>query len=158
MTTYYTTLPSPFGTVCIVGTVAGLTQVDFQLGDRPVQPQQDWQQDDRPLHEARRQLQEYFQARRRAFTVPLAPAGTPFQQRVWRALQQIPYGTTCTYHDLAQHLGKPGAARAVGHANGRNPIAIMIPCHRLIGRDGTLRGYASGLELKQRLLEHEKAR
>ena len=81
--------------------------------------------------------------------------GTPFQQRVWQELQRIPFGTTLTYRELAQRLGMPQAARAVGHANGRNPLAIVIPCHRLIGSDGQLRGYAGGIALKQRLLQHE---
>jgi methylated-DNA-[protein]-cysteine S-methyltransferase len=85
----------------------------------------------------------------------VAPAGTPFQQHVWHALQGIPFGTTLTYRELAQRLGMPGAARAVGHANGRNPIAIVIPCHRLIASDGQLRGYAGGIALKRRLLQHE---
>jgi methylated-DNA-[protein]-cysteine S-methyltransferase len=85
----------------------------------------------------------------------LAPDGTPFQQRVWQEIQRIPCGTTLTYRELARRLGRPGAARAVGHANGRNPIAIVIPCHRLIGSDGQLRGYAGGIALKQRLLQHE---
>jgi methylated-DNA-[protein]-cysteine S-methyltransferase len=90
--------------------------------------------------------------------LPLAPPGTPFQQRVWQELQRIPFGTTLTYRELAKYLGMPQAARAVGHANGRNPLAIVIPCHRLIGSNGQLRGYASGITLKQRLLQHEGVR
>jgi methylated-DNA-[protein]-cysteine S-methyltransferase len=107
------------------------------------------------LRHAIHQLQEYFQGQRQAFSLPLAPPGTPFQQRVWQELQRIPFGTTLTYRELAQRLGMPQAARAVGHANGRNPLAIVIPCHRLIGSDGQLRGYAGGIALKQRLLQHE---
>jgi methylated-DNA-[protein]-cysteine S-methyltransferase len=101
------------------------------------------------------QLQEYFQGLRQHFTVPLAPLGTPFQQHVWEELQHIPYGTTITYQELARRVGNPNAARAVGHANGRNPIAIIIPCHRVVGQNGHLRGYAGGLAMKQRLLQHE---
>jgi len=133
-------------------------RVDFQGGDRPVQPGHTWQEDTGLLDSAKHQLQEYFQGQRQSFTLPLAPPGTPFQQRVWQELQRIPFGTTLTYRELAQCLGMPQAARAVGHANGRNPLAIVIPCHRLIGSDGHLRGYAGGITLKQRLLQHEGVR
>jgi methylated-DNA-[protein]-cysteine S-methyltransferase len=155
---WYTTMASPFGPVCLVGTDTGLIRVDFQHGDRPVQPAPTWQQDTGQLDLAQQQLQEYFQGQRRAFTLPLAPPGTSFQQRVWQELQRLPFGTTLTYQALAQRLGMPRAARAVGHANGRNPLAIVIPCHRLIGSDGQLRGYAGGIALKQRLLQHEGVR
>ncbi|ETW98343.1 MAG: hypothetical protein ETSY1_19165 [Candidatus Entotheonella factor] len=150
-------IESPLGPICLMGTDQGLTRVDFQHGERPV---------DRPLSgrtppgyfdQAMQQLREYFEGARQAFDLPLAPPGTAFQQQVWQALQQIPYGRTTTYQDLAAHLGKPTASRAVGSANGRNPIAIIIPCHRVIGRDGRLRGYAGGLHLKQQLLQHEGA-
>jgi methylated-DNA-[protein]-cysteine S-methyltransferase len=141
-----------------VGTEQGLRRVDFQSGDRPVQLAHTWQEDTGVLDSAKHQLQEYFQGQRQSFTLPLAPPGTPFQQRVWQELQRIPFGTTLTYRELAQCLGMPQAARAVGHANGRNPLAIVIPCHRLIGSDGQLRGYASGITLKQRLLQHEGVR
>lgn len=153
--TWYVTMDSPFGAVCLVGTEAGLTRVDFQRGDRPVRLDPTWQGNTGVLDSAKRQLQEYFQGQRRQFKLPLAPDGTPFQQRVWQEIQRIPFGTTLTYRELARRLGMPGAARAVGHANGRNPLAIVIPCHRLIGSDGQLRGYAGGIALKQRLLQHE---
>ena len=152
---WYTTTDSPFGPLCLVGTEQGLMRVDFQHGDRPVQPDSAWQEHTGQLEVAIHQLHEYFQGQRRQFSLPLAPAGTPFQQHVWHALQDIPFGTTLTYRELARRLGMPGAARAVGHANSRNPIAIVIPCHRLIGSDGQLRGYAGGISLKQRLLQHE---
>jgi methylated-DNA-[protein]-cysteine S-methyltransferase len=152
---WYTILDSPFGPVCIAGAETGLMRVDFQHGDRPVRPAATWQEDSGHLETAVHQLREYFQGQRQSFTLPLAPAGTPFQQRVWQELQRIPFGTTLTYRELAERLGMPQAARAVGHANGRNPLAIVIPCHRLIGSDGRLRGYASGIALKQRLLQHE---
>ena len=148
-------MDSPFGPVCLVGTESGLIRVDFQGGDRPVQLVPAWQEDTSLLDGAQRQLREYFQGQRQSFTLPLAPPGTPFQQRVWQELQHIPYGTTLTYRELAQRLGMPQAARAVGQANGRNPLAIVIPCHRLIGSDGHLRGYAGGVAIKQRLLQHE---
>ena len=153
----YTVMNSPFGPVCLAGTTTGLIRLDFQHGDRPVRPDAGWQEDRGLLEPAVSQLQEYFQGQRQSFTLPLAPPGTPFQQRVWQELQRIPFGTTLTYRELAQRLGRPQAARAVGHANGHNLLAIVIPCHRLMGSDGQLRGYAGGIALKQRLLQHEGA-
>jgi methylated-DNA-[protein]-cysteine S-methyltransferase len=157
-TVWYTIMPSPFGPLCLATTPEGLMRVDFQQGDRPIRVAPTWQENARLLADARQQLAEYFLGQRRDFTVRLAPPGTPFQRRVWQELQRIPYGTTVTYTELAQRLGQPRAVRAVGHANGRNPIAILIPCHRVVGRDGRLRGYAAGLAFKQRLLLHEGAR
>ncbi len=104
-----------------------------------------------------RQLEEYFSGQRTAFSVPVAPAGTPFQQRVWRELTGIPYGETRSYGQLAAAIGNPSAMRAVGAANGRNPISIIVPCHRVIGSNGTLVGYGGGLERKRFLLELERA-
>ena len=109
------------------------------------------------LSEAQHQLQEYFEGRLRQFTLPVAPAGTPFQQRVWQELQKVPWGTTTTYGKIAKRIGQPTAVRAVGSANGRNPVAIVIPCHRVIGSDGSLTGYAGGLATKRRLLQLEGA-
>ncbi len=103
------------------------------------------------------QIQEYLAGKRTAFDVPLAPQGTEFQRRVWAALQNIPYGQTRTYADVAAVVGSPKATRAVGSANNRNPIAIIIPCHRVVGANGKLTGYAGGLALKQRLLDLERA-
>ena len=156
--TWYRAMDSPFGLVCLVGTEQGLICVNFQQGERPLQPEPTWQEDTGLLDRAQDQLQEYFQGQRQSFTLPLAPPGTPFQQRVWQELQRIPFGTTQTYRELAQRLGMPRAVRAVGHANGRNPLAIVIPCHRLIGSDGQLRGYAGGVAIKQGLLQHEGVR
>jgi methylated-DNA-[protein]-cysteine S-methyltransferase len=150
-------MDSPLGPICLTGTDQGLTHVDFKCGDRPVLTPPHGRDDGGILAEAIRQLQAYFDGTGQRFTVPLAPRGTPFQQRVWLALQQIPYGTTVTYQELAHQVGRPKGARAVGSANGRNPIAIIIPCHRVLGRDGRLHGYASGLSIKQRLLQHEGA-
>lgn len=104
---------------------------------------------------ALRQLAEYFAGQRRTFTLPLAPVGTPFQQQVWAALGRIPYGTTCSYRDLANSLGNLAAIRAVGTANGANRVPVIIPCHRVVGTDGSLTGFAGGLRLKRWLLEHE---
>lgn len=104
------------------------------------------------LEEGRRQLLEYLAGERQEFTLPLAPAGTPFQRAVWQALQTIPYGQTRSYGDIARQIGRPKAFRAVGMANHENPIPIFIPCHRVVGSDGSLTGYAGGLELKKALL------
>lgn len=110
------------------------------------------------LREAAAQLREYFTGARRAFTLPLAPVGTEFQQRVWKALRTIPCGETRTYKQIAEQIGRNRAYRAVGMANNRNPIAILIPCHRVIGHDGGMTGYAGGLGIKERLLDLEKKR
>ena len=108
------------------------------------------------LAEARRQLDAYFRGALRQFSVPLAPSGTPFQEAVWAALLRIPYGQTCSYRDLAAEVGRPAAIRAVGAANGRNPIPVIIPCHRVIGSDGRLVGFGGGLGTKRRLLDLER--
>ncbi len=108
------------------------------------------------LRQAVRELEEFFAGERRNFTVPLAPVGTPFQQQVWQALQTIPYGATCSYRDIACAVGRPAACRAVGMANHCNPIPIIIPCHRVVGADGRLTGYAGGLAIKSRLLQLER--
>ncbi len=153
----YCMLSTPLGLLCVAGTAQGLQRIDFQRGARPVALDPTWQEDRTGiLAEACHQLLEYCHGERHLFTLKLAPDGTPFQQRVWCALQHIPFGTTWTYQELARQLGNPAAARAVGHANGQNPLAIVIPCHRLIGRDGRLRGYASGVSFKAQLLEHER--
>ncbi|RGB69001.1 methylated-DNA--[protein]-cysteine S-methyltransferase [Provencibacterium massiliense] len=109
------------------------------------------------LQKAHGQLTEYLAGERRRFELPLAPGGTPFEQAVWAQLLKIPYGETCTYGGIAARLGRPGASRAVGMANHRNPIGIIIPCHRVIGKDGSLTGYAGGLGIKERLLILEGA-
>lgn len=109
------------------------------------------------LERTRAQLGEYFAGRRTSFDLPLAPRGTQHQEAVWKALCEIPFGETRSYGELAAHLGRPGAARAVGSANGQNPISIVIPCHRVVGADGSLTGYAGGTARKQWLLRHEQA-
>jgi methylated-DNA-[protein]-cysteine S-methyltransferase len=109
------------------------------------------------LARAGEQLNEYFAGRRQSFDLPLAARGTGFQQSVWRALTDIPYGVTRSYREIAEAVGSPRAFRAVGAANGRNPIAVIVPCHRVIGADGSLTGFGGGLERKRWLLEHERA-
>lgn len=108
------------------------------------------------ISEAVNQLQEYFKGDRKVFTVPLKPDGTDFQRKVWKALTEIPYGQTASYGEIAEKIGKSGGARAVGNANNKNPIAIMIPCHRVIGANGSLTGYAAGIDIKKKLLDLEK--
>ena len=108
------------------------------------------------LFKVKEELEEYFSGQRKEFDIPLAPQGTDFQKKVWKALQNINYGTTASYKEIAQKINNPKAVRAVGMANNQNPIAIIIPCHRVIGSNGKLVGYAGGLELKQKLLELEK--
>lgn len=117
-------------------------------------PAEEWQESPAPFDAVRRQLDEYFAGQRQGFEVPLAPAGTAFQRRVWRALLGIPFGETITYGELARRVGNPRAARAVGAANGANPIAIIIPCHRVVAANG-LGGYGGGLKVKQQLLALE---
>ncbi|MCA9968460.1 MAG: methylated-DNA--[protein]-cysteine S-methyltransferase, partial [Anaerolineales bacterium] len=121
-------------------------------------PPTDWQHNDRPLKDAVRQLKAYFAGKRTQFDLPLAPEGTDFQRRVWNALQTIPYGQTASYGTIARTIGNAAASRAVGMANGRNPIAIIIPCHRIIGSNGKLVGFGGGLPIKQTLLSLEQGR
>ncbi|MBO1679445.1 methylated-DNA--[protein]-cysteine S-methyltransferase [Bittarella massiliensis (ex Durand et al. 2017)] len=121
------------------------------------QPPEGYREGETPLlREAWEQLERYFAGELRQFSLPLAPAGTPFQQAVWRALEEIPYGETCSYGEIARRVGRPQASRAVGGANHRNPIPIVIPCHRVIGAGGTLTGYGGGLDRKGLLLDLER--
>lgn len=152
---YYCYIESPLGQLLIAGDVAGLRLISFQQGPKRRQHATDWIEADRPFCQVVRQLQDYFAGDLREFSLELAPAGTPFQQDVWRAVQEIPYGETASYGTLAQRLGKPQAARAVGAANGRNPLPIVIPCHRVIGSTGKLTGYGGGLSTKRALLDFE---
>jgi methylated-DNA-[protein]-cysteine S-methyltransferase len=127
----------------------------FLDGHRLPARDSDWVRDEQALAPLRRELEEYFAGTRREFELELAPAGTPFQLEVWRALRAIPYGETASYGEIAATVGQPGAARAVGGANNRNPIAIVVPCHRVIGASGSLTGYGGGLPRKQQLLALE---
>lgn len=147
---------SPLGPLTVVddaGALAGLYLSDQRHRPDPVTfgPR-----DDAVQPGLREQLQAYFAGELREFDVPLALVGTPFQRRVWSALREVPYGTTCTYGELAAAIGRPTAVRAVGAANGRNPVCIVVPCHRVVGSGGSLTGYAGGLERKLHLLEVER--
>jgi methylated-DNA-[protein]-cysteine S-methyltransferase len=140
----------------LAGEDEGLRFLLFGNSRRKVTPEPEWTLDRGLLKEPARQLTAYFQGRLRHFDVPVAPAGTAFQQAVWSELQNIPYGETISYGELARRLGNPKAVRAVGLANGSNPISIIIPCHRVIGSNGTLVGYGGGLSTKQALLALER--
>ncbi len=148
---------SPIGPLLLAGTTSALTHVYFQSGPRPMRAQAHWVADARPFAEVERQLREYFSGARRVFELPLAPAGTAFQLAVWQALRGIPYGRTTSYGELARGLGQVNGARAVGLANGSNPLPVIIPCHRVIGADGSLTGFGGGLHIKRALLRLEGA-
>lgn len=152
---HYAWMKSPVGDLLLVGDDSGLRQVNFGSGRRALRPHAAWHQDDAPLLEVMRQLDGYFRGDRREFDLALSPRGTDFQLKVWRALERIPYGATCSYGDIARQIDEPGAARAVGLANGQNPIPIIIPCHRVIGANGSLTGYGGGLQIKRQLLDLE---
>ncbi len=155
-TTCYAWIESPVGRLLVAGDAEGLRQVLFAEGRSEVHPRPDWVEDEAPLAESIRQLHAYFAGKLRDFDLPLAPEGTPFQRRVWQELLKIPYGETISYGELARRIGKPHASRAVGLANGANPISIVIPCHRVIGSNGHLTGYGGGLKNKQWLLALER--
>jgi methylated-DNA-[protein]-cysteine S-methyltransferase len=147
---------SPVGPLLLVGRDTGLTLVGFQAGRHPVVPDPSWGPDDHQLREAARQLAAYFEGRLRSFDLPLDLAGTPFQLGVWQELQRIPYGHTMSYGEVARLVGNPNASRAVGAAVGRNPLAIIVPCHRVVGSDGSLTGFGGGLPVKEALLALER--
>ncbi|WP_028111489.1 methylated-DNA--[protein]-cysteine S-methyltransferase [Ferrimonas kyonanensis] len=146
---------SPWGEVLAVVSDQGLVALGFQQGAQPLTIETHWQRCPQALQSVRTQFEEYAQGRRHQFDLPLDMRGTAFQQQVWQALMTIPYGETCAYSDIAERIGRPKSVRAVGAANGRNPVAVVVPCHRVIGKDGSLTGYAGGVELKLALLDHE---
>ena len=159
MNTYYTCIESPLGPLLLVSDGRSLTGL-YMEGQRhgpAIGP--GWiRRDDDPLFtEARRQLADYFAGALAKFDLPVAPSGTPFQRRVWEELRRIPYGATVSYGEIAARLGNPGAARAVGLANARNPIGVVIPCHRVCGAGGSLHGYSGGIARKEALLALEAA-
>jgi methylated-DNA-[protein]-cysteine S-methyltransferase len=163
-TTVYDTMPSPVGELTLVADDAGLTGVYFEQHRHGRRAGPGWRQAATwpgpaatVLAEARRQLDEYLAGRRDRFALPLAPRGTPFQQRVWAALLDIAPGETISYGELARRVGSPAAVRAVGGANARNPLSIVVPCHRVVGADGALTGFGGGVERKRWLLAHERA-
>jgi methylated-DNA-[protein]-cysteine S-methyltransferase len=154
-TVSYTRIDSPVGELVLAADAHGLRFVSFESSKRTAPVQPEWKEDQVPFAEAIRQLQAYFAGELREFDLRLAPEGTEFQLRVWNCLRTIPYGETISYGQLAQKIGNPQAVRAVGLANGSNPIPIIIPCHRVIGSDGSLTGFGGGLSNKKRLLALE---
>ena len=151
----YTSFESPIGELLAVGDGRALHGLYMQEGRTAMAVRSDWERADEPFGEVRAQLADYFDGRRTVFDLPLAMQGTPFQLQAWRALQDIRYGETISYGEQARRIGRPADPRGVGQANGRNPIAVIVPCHRVIGADGSLTGYGGGLERKRRLLELE---
>ncbi len=155
----YSVMQSPIGPLTIVATNGALVAVLMDGHHRSPVPESAWgERVDDALPDATLQLEEYFAGKRQAFDLPLAPSGTGFQRRVWAALAEIPYGETRSYGQIATAIGRPGASRAVGMANGRNPVSIVVPCHRVVGASGSLTGYAGGPERKQFLLDLERGK
>jgi methylated-DNA-[protein]-cysteine S-methyltransferase len=153
----YCEISTPVGRLLLAGDEEGLRRIAFQSELHSTEVAERWQRTEEPFREAIAQLEAYFTGRLRRFDLALAPEGTPFQREVWSALTVIPYGETVSYSELARQLGRPAASRAVGAANGRNPIPIIIPCHRVIGADGSLTGFGGGggRAIKRRLLDLE---
>ena len=152
---YYCYTTTAIGDLLLAGDENGLGMIGFPQGKMRRDPEPDWIFNEKPFTEARRQLHEYFSGERREFELPLQLSGTDFQVRVLEELQRIPYGETRSYGEIAKRIGRPGAMRAVGAANGRNPIPIVIPCHRVIGSTGDLTGFGGGLDTKEALLRLE---
>ena len=154
---YYDTYRSPQGGMLLLANEEGLVGVFFDRQKHHPEKKADWKKnpDHKLLRQAKRELSEYFTGQRTRFDVALAPEGTPFQRAVWKAISTVGFGETISYSELARRAGHPGSARAAGAATGRNPIGIIVPCHRIMGSDGSLTGYAGGLERKRALLALE---
>lgn len=152
---WFDAFDTKIGVLTVAMDATGIRHILFPRNKYDAPDRDSWKRDANALREPREQLLAYFDGTRTAFDLPLAPAGTPFQLNVWNALAQIQFGSTWSYSELATRVGSPKAVRAVGAANGRNPLPIVLPCHRVIGSDGSLTGFGGGLPLKQFLLEHE---
>lgn len=155
-TTSYVVMKTPLGLVTLTSDGKAITGIYTRLEKMEKQHPHRVQSENAILRKARRQLEEYFSGHRSRFSIPLKAEGTPFQKKVWKALSEIPFGETVSYAFIAKTIGNPKASRAVGMANNKNPIGIIVPCHRVVGADGSLTGYAGGLGRKQWLLRHEK--
>jgi methylated-DNA-[protein]-cysteine S-methyltransferase len=153
---FFTHLSSPIGSLLLAVDNTGLREVTFPKNGTPASPQADWIEDSSAFAEPIRQLRAYFAGELETFDLALAPEGTAFQQKVWKELLNIPYGETISYGQLARRIGNPNASRAIGLANGSNPVPIIIPCHRVIGSNGKLTGYGGGLPVKEKLLALER--
>jgi len=154
--TVYRYIDSPIGTLLLTGDGTVLEELFFPGPAKTFEVPEGWREDHNGFSQVVSQLQDYFSGKRKDFSLQIKPKGTPFQQNVWAALQNIPYGQTASYGDIARNINNPKACRAVGMANKRNPIPIIIPCHRVIGKDGSLTGFGGGLDLKKQLLDLEK--
>ncbi len=150
--------PSPVGALLLVHDEKGLCRLQFQDGAHPLDINENWKKRRTPFLDVIKQLEQYFAGRLQRFTLPLSLEGTEFQRAVWRALKTIPHGKTASYGTIAKKIGNPKASRAVGAANGQNPVSIIVPCHRVIGANGKLVGYGGGLPIKTALLELEQSR
>lgn len=155
MSMYYCYLDTPIGALLLAGDDDALCCIGFPEASMRLVPESDWIFTEKPFAAAQEQLTSYFAGQRRAFDLPLRPNGTEFQLQVLDELQTIPYGTTTSYSDIASRIGRPKAVRAVGAANGRNPLPIIIPCHRVIGASGKLTGFGGGIPTKKALLKLE---
>ena len=153
---YYTYTSSPFGQLLLAGSTESLQVIGFAEGKKARRAETGWERHDEPFKKTARQLNEYFSGDRREFELDLAVEGTTVQVEVLDALRSIPYGETCSYSDIAATVGRPNAVRAVGNPNGRNPLPIVIACHRVIGSDGGLAGFGGGIETKRYLLDLEQ--
>jgi methylated-DNA-[protein]-cysteine S-methyltransferase len=151
----YTYIDAPLGELLVTRDEAGITGMDLPTARYPRRVRDDWERDDAAFDDVRTQLGQYFAGTRQQFDLPLHAKGNAFQHAVWQALTEIPYGETTSYGKVAVAVGQPDGARAVGVANGQNPIPIIVPCHRVIGADGSLTGYGGGLPAKRWLLDHE---
>ena len=154
---YYKYMPSPIGSLLLGGQTSVLELIGFSEGKGIISPADDWIRDNTVFNQAEDQINEYFGGARQQFDLQIKPSGTPFQLSVLSALQEIPFGQTTSYRNIAESIGRPKAVRAVGAANGRNPLPIVIPCHRVIGADGSLTGFGGGLAAKSFLLNLESA-
>ncbi len=153
---FYSTIKSPIGEVVITADEKGIRSIYSPTHETLIKPFDNAMRDDAKLRDATEQLRAYFAGELQEFSLELNPQGTPFFKKVWKHLEAIPYGTTISYGQLAMQIGKPTASRAVGMANGRNPISFVVPCHRVIGQNGSLTGYGGGLKLKRWLIDFEK--
>ena len=147
---------SPIGKLLLLGDEGALEELHFPNSQQQKQIPEDWQYDEACFKNVLQQLAEYFAGKRQTFELEMAAKGTAFQKRVWQELQKIPFGQTASYGEIAERIGNSKASRAIGMANGKNPIPIIVPCHRVIGKDGSLTGFGGGLDVKRQLLKLEK--
>ncbi|RXQ95733.1 methylated-DNA--[protein]-cysteine S-methyltransferase [Ancylomarina salipaludis] len=152
---YFDILPSPIGDLLILAQEFALKKIVFQPKNQTHQINSDWIHGSELIEQTKNELRAYFSGHLKGFTVQVNPSGTPFQKKIWKEVMAIPYGKVCSYQDVANNINHASACRAVGRANAQNPIPIIIPCHRVIGKSGKLTGYAGGLNLKQKLLNIE---